>query len=403
MAWRIANAVVRGEIDNREKNRVTGKLWFAGIDEPYLLDLQGNCSADLAGCLLQFSNPHATIENIDQFAQLQNGICGEMTASRKVKVPTVPLEELSLHNSNDAAPFKWGNLLYLEWYSQFNGRVVIEAVDYQYQLSLPSWKLTADEEAAQNQLNESALDAYLADFEQMLNESDEQTPQQPNPETASEQQDSSQAADEEAMIERMLRINDLKFEAEKLAGGSLMYHHSDEVPPEVEEQFWKHVLDIGKAPTITRRELLKMDDFEPKPLAEIAEENISVYLWELIDALAARSQFLEQTDHLSDRELYALLVDKVLQEETQSLPRNTAWCFHIIVSEYGSLDGKVSGDEIFLRYYADDNWRQEWAASYPEKDLPDREEPPFPRDHRLPVREKSSDDLPDDGSSDASA
>ena len=30
MAWRIEEAVVRGEIDSRGRGRVTGRIWFAG-------------------------------------------------------------------------------------------------------------------------------------------------------------------------------------------------------------------------------------------------------------------------------------------------------------------------------------------------------------------------------------
>jgi hypothetical protein len=49
MAWRIDEQVVRGEIDNRERGRVTGKIWFAGRAEPVELQLTGNCWRDLAG------------------------------------------------------------------------------------------------------------------------------------------------------------------------------------------------------------------------------------------------------------------------------------------------------------------------------------------------------------------
>ena len=50
MAWRIHDSVIRGEIDNRLKGRVRGKLWLNGLDEPVKLDLVGNACADLAGC-----------------------------------------------------------------------------------------------------------------------------------------------------------------------------------------------------------------------------------------------------------------------------------------------------------------------------------------------------------------
>ncbi len=49
MAWRIDENVNRGEIDNRVKGIVSGKLWLAGYDKPVTLDLVGNACPDLAG------------------------------------------------------------------------------------------------------------------------------------------------------------------------------------------------------------------------------------------------------------------------------------------------------------------------------------------------------------------
>ena len=57
MAWRIDGAVVRGELDNRVRGRVTGRIWFAGRAEPVVLELEGNCWRDLAGRRLEFTNP----------------------------------------------------------------------------------------------------------------------------------------------------------------------------------------------------------------------------------------------------------------------------------------------------------------------------------------------------------
>ena len=48
MAWRIDKAVVRGELDNRVRGRVTGRIWFVERAEPVVLELQGNCWRDLA-------------------------------------------------------------------------------------------------------------------------------------------------------------------------------------------------------------------------------------------------------------------------------------------------------------------------------------------------------------------
>src|SRR5207253_6671772 len=44
--------VLRGEIDNRVKGIVRGKVWVDGRAEPVVLELKGNAWPDLAGCLL---------------------------------------------------------------------------------------------------------------------------------------------------------------------------------------------------------------------------------------------------------------------------------------------------------------------------------------------------------------
>ena len=54
MAWRIHEHILRGELDNRTRGRVTGKVWLAGVAEPLVLELAGDCHPDLAGCVLTF-------------------------------------------------------------------------------------------------------------------------------------------------------------------------------------------------------------------------------------------------------------------------------------------------------------------------------------------------------------
>lgn len=49
MAWRLHDRVVRGEIDNRQRGHVRGKIWLIGRPDRIALDLTGNCWPDLAG------------------------------------------------------------------------------------------------------------------------------------------------------------------------------------------------------------------------------------------------------------------------------------------------------------------------------------------------------------------
>src|SRR5207253_8365727 len=95
MAFRIHDSVVRGEIDSRVKGIVRGKVWVEGRAEPLVLELQGNAWPDLAGCLLTFANPQERIghPHLESLARLQRGSIGDLTASRKVRVFDVPVED----------------------------------------------------------------------------------------------------------------------------------------------------------------------------------------------------------------------------------------------------------------------------------------------------------------------
>jgi len=148
MAWRIHNSVIRGEIDNRVKGRVRGKLWLHGFDEPVKLDLEGNACPDLAGCLLKFKNPSKTFPmRKPKFNPLQRGKIGNLSASQKVRVFTIPDEEaFAMIDRGEKPPERVASALYLEWFSEGNGRVVIESADYELTISAPEWRLTPAED-----------------------------------------------------------------------------------------------------------------------------------------------------------------------------------------------------------------------------------------------------------------
>ncbi|MCZ7635359.1 MAG: hypothetical protein M5U12_04485 [Verrucomicrobia bacterium] len=95
MAFRIHDSVARGEIDNRVKGTVRGRIWLAGGAAPLELVLAGDAHPDLAGCLLTFVNPRPqpNPRDLKGLYPQQHGTIGDLTASRKVRVPAVPMEE----------------------------------------------------------------------------------------------------------------------------------------------------------------------------------------------------------------------------------------------------------------------------------------------------------------------
>jgi hypothetical protein len=166
MAWRIDESVVRGEIYNRVEGRVTGRIWFVGLDEPVELELKGNPWRDLAGHVLKFTHANPKPGKLDGLAKVQHGVVGDMTASRKVKVPEIPIEEvMRLAKAGLPWPWHWANSVYLEWFSERNGRVVIESSNYQIEISAEAaWVM--DEVMEREQCNQNAM--ALTNFMDLL-------------------------------------------------------------------------------------------------------------------------------------------------------------------------------------------------------------------------------------------
>ena len=63
-----------------------------------------------------------------------------------MRVFDVPIEEaLAMCRRGETPPEHMANSLYLEWFSELSGRVVIESSDYHLQISEPSWRYTPEE------------------------------------------------------------------------------------------------------------------------------------------------------------------------------------------------------------------------------------------------------------------
>jgi hypothetical protein len=164
MAWRIDEAVTRGEIDNTVEGRTSGRIWLAGRDSPLVLSLDGDCWRDLAGTRLVFENPAPQQgADADALDLDQSGVIGDMTASRKAKVQTVDEEESRiLYEADQEVPFEWRNTLYLEWFSEINGRVVVESSEFKLTIFPHEWQMDEDAEEAQKLANLNAMRDFMS-------------------------------------------------------------------------------------------------------------------------------------------------------------------------------------------------------------------------------------------------
>ena len=111
MAWRPTEHLIEGELDNTNPGKVTGWMRFVGMKQKVVFDLLGNFHRDIRGAKIRFSgngceqNVRAA-NGMAHFSACQTGEAGDITAG--------------------LPPADYTNYPYIEWYSEENGRVVIE-------------------------------------------------------------------------------------------------------------------------------------------------------------------------------------------------------------------------------------------------------------------------------------
>jgi hypothetical protein len=176
------------------------------------------------------------------------------------------------------------------------------------------------------------------------------------------------------------RVEGLKRQAEQAAGGHMTSWESDMLAPDEREQFWRRVVEYEAAPETTNyQQLLEAGLDLPEPEA-LDDEQLSSKLWEVMDALERIRVFISQTNHLSDRELYALLWRDVLREEVPMGPDDDNAIWHVNLLSTGS----EANTYLYLKHYADENGRRHWLKHFPDYDMPAHEDPPYDRDRHLP-------------------
>jgi hypothetical protein len=185
---------------------------------------------------------------------------------------------------------------------------------------------------------------------------------------------------DEDQTEREKRIAELKRQAEELAGGKMVEGGTEDTPPEIEEGFWQYVVNYEKAPYTTNFKQLEEGGIALPAPETLNDEQLSKKLWEVIHALALLRVFLEDTDHLSDRELYTELWSDMLREEVKALPPDPAGAWHL--SPIGG--GSDEDIDVQMKYYADEKWRESWMKDFPDYVMPEHEDPPYDRDRLLP-------------------
>ncbi|MFM7103672.1 MAG: hypothetical protein ACKO3N_21200 [Verrucomicrobiota bacterium] len=117
------------------------------------------------------------------------------------------------------------------------------------------------------------------------------------------------------------------------------------------------------------------------PPAELTDETLPASLWELLDALRRAGWQAQNTDHLSDREVYEILWTVGLRQPAR-LPGDPRWgkaWMHDLLAQAGAR-----APLLWLIHYADEDSRAAYARSHPGDALPAPAPRPYSRDWRLP-------------------
>ena len=358
--WNIGQAIVKGEIDNRVKNQVTGKLWLLGERKPIILDLEGNFMNEMAGCMISFTNPRPMPVFLKGLDHLQKGQWGRSSLSANIHLSN----ETNPFTLKVLAPGRHSTGISMNWINHRKDMVSIKSDYYQYKLSPPHWEMSFFEEEEQNKKNTAfGVTAVLGLCED---------PDEPN---------------DGECAEMILEINDLKLEAEKLGKGKYFFPAiSADSSIEYDLFIWKEIVRCLNEKTCAPWMQLWYNNCRPRWPKDVPDEELETELWALINGLAEISYFLRYTNHLSSRELYTYLLKEALQELAPCFYSSIEFHCYLSPDDCGP-EAKGEGRQLYLRYYADEAFRQKWAREHPEESLPPHENPPFDRDSRLPQPE----------------
>ena len=173
------------------------------------------------------------------------------------------------------------------------------------------------------------------------------------------------------------RIAKLRAELEKLGGNTTTLQS---MPADMEEEFLRHVLEYETAQPISVLRLLENSGVEVSAPDTLDQDALTAKLKEVIERMGSLGAYLLHTNHLSERELYEYLYHDGLREEAVLFPENPSYAYIIDLTGSGSDDD----NQIYLKYYADEEHRRQWAQDWPDDPLPPHEDPPFDRDRFLP-------------------
>lgn len=174
-------------------------------------------------------------------------------------------------------------------------------------------------------------------------------------------------------IDLLIQNATLRDELEPYYDDSLCAVDLEHMSTQSENQYLQSLLAWERAPVLPISQW-----FEPElcmaPMEHLDDDTLHSQLHQVIGRLYEKNIELECTGHLSDRQLYGLIMRDILPSQEKRLGLSDA------VLRWQCLD-PIQDEESWLRFYATPDERSEWAAQTGLR-LPPRERLPFSR--RMP-------------------
>lgn len=166
--------------------------------------------------------------------------------------------------------------------------------------------------------------------------------------------------------EELIRNAELRAELEPYYDESISRINVQHLPLRYENEFLAAMLAWETAPILPVYRWFEPELRPPQP-DTLDDAELSRILEDLIVKLYEKKIVLNFTDHLSDRELYWMILRDILPSREKKLEHQPSeWHWDFSVSD--------SDPNIWLVYYASDEDRENWAAQYgqplPEKAIP---------------------------------
>ena len=307
MTLNLSEHVQSGEIINTRKNSVHGYLTLREFDRPLVLQLTGNCSADLAGLHIRFEaysmppadSPPLTEDQANELrlAWMQVGVPGKMTAN---------------HLASG---------LYLEWYGQ-NGHTIVEVKDAIIVHVEDGDEVDEDDLPTEDELDEVDADGELENLREHLrdleNLRDDDEPFEPGSQGVSFE------PTDDADVEPWYRgpIDDGDDEDDpfglfppdldaSLGAASLPWNVELDEATLAQWKEWDEVFDGDKDVPLSS---LFDPPIQLPPESALDDEQVARLFNTILMQLALHNVAFHMCEHFTPRTGYSLLVDQILRE-----------------------------------------------------------------------------------------